>query len=66
MFCIIIISFPLKYGGLFPRTAFHGEAKLLGQLYGEGVALHEAWGTNDQIMPKGGEFHKNIFQYSEH
>lgn len=61
MICIIIMSLPLKYWGLFPRTAFHGEANNFWQLYGERVALHEAWGTNDQIMPKGGEFHKNIF-----
>ena len=55
------MSLPLKYWGLFPRTAFHGEANNFWQLYGERVALHVAWGTNDQIMPKGGEFHKNIF-----
>ena len=51
---------PLQYGkdDVFPENYFHGGTYFVGKIY-RAIVLHE--GTNNQIMPKGKEFHKMHF-----
>lgn len=56
------VSAPLKYD-LFLKKLFVADGKqTLGKFFGDCFK----WGINDQITPRAREFHKYIFQYSEH
>ena len=58
----IMLSPLWSMGDVFSKKDFHGDKLFQVNLWR--VVLHG--GTNDQIMPRGGEFHKYIFQQSEH
>ena len=45
-------------GGLFSKKCFSGGKNFMGKIY-RGIALHG--GINDQIIPRGKEYHKMYF-----